>query len=75
MIVITYQREKCIGCNYCVEMDFENWRMTKKDGKSTLLGSVNRKGFHTLRLNSGDIDLHDRVAKVCPVDVIKVRLV
>jgi len=56
-------------------MDFDNWRMTKKDGKSSLLGSINKKGFHTLRLNTDDFDHHLRVAKVCPVEIIKVKAV
>ncbi len=73
MIVITYQRAKCIGCNYCVELDFEHWRITKKDGKCTLIGSTDKKGFHTLKLQSGDIDLHKKVAKACPADIIWVK--
>jgi len=73
VIIITYQREKCIGCNYCVEMDFTHWRMTKKDGKCTLLGSTNKKGFHTLKLNSGDFNLHKKVEKACPARIIKVK--
>ena len=73
MIIITYQRAKCIGCNYCVELDFEHWRITKKDGKSTLIGAIEKKGFHTLKLNSGDVALHNKVAKVCPADIIWVK--
>jgi ferredoxin len=54
-------------------MDFNNWRMTKKDGKSVLLGSANKKGFHTLRLNTNDYDHHLRVAESCPVGIIRVN--
>ncbi len=73
MIIITYQRAKCIGCNYCVELDFEHWRITRKDGKCTLIGSINKKGFHTLKLLQGDLKLHKKVASACPVDIIKVK--
>lgn len=73
MIIITCQRGKCIGCNYCVEMDYEHWRMTKKDGRVALLGSENKRGFHTLKLNSGNFELHKKVAKACPVGIIKVK--
>ena len=73
MIVVTYQRAKCIGCNYCVELDREHWRLSKKDGKCTLIGSIEKKGFHTLKLTSGDFDLHEKVAKGCPVAIIKVK--
>ena len=44
MIRIIHQREKCIGCNYCVELAFDRWRMSKKDGKCTLIGGKNKKG-------------------------------
>jgi len=38
MITIIQQRAKCIGCNYCVELAPQRWRMSKKDGKG-LVGS------------------------------------
>lgn len=47
--------------------------MTKKDGKVALLGSENKRGFHTLKLNSGNFELHKKVAKACPVGIIKVK--
>ena len=47
MIQIVYQRKKCIGCNYCIELAPDRWMMNKKDGKSVLLGSQNKKGFYT----------------------------
>ena len=49
MVIVTLQREKCIGCNYCAEFAPEYFRMSKKDGKSVLLKSVEKKGFHTLK--------------------------
>ena len=55
MVIITLQRDKCLGCNYCVELAYDHWRMSKKDGKSNLLGSVNRKGFHTVKANEAAI--------------------
>ena len=33
MVIVTLQRDKCIGCNYCVEMAPEQFQMSKKDGK------------------------------------------
>lgn len=73
MIVITYQRDKCIGCNYCVELDVEHWRLSKRDGKSNLLGSQEKKGFHTLKITSGELDFHEKVSKSCPAGIIKVK--
>ena len=49
MVIITLQRKKCIGCNYCVELAPGQFRMSKKDGKSVLLHSEEKKGFHTIK--------------------------
>lgn len=76
MVVITLQREKCIGCNYCAELDPEHFRMSKKDGKSVLLKSKAKRGFHTLKnLNDHIFDQADKAAKACPVNIIQVKLV
>ncbi|MGB0915747.1 MAG: ferredoxin [Crocinitomicaceae bacterium] len=72
MVIITHQREKCIGCNYCVELAFNQWRMSKKDGKATLLGATNKKGFHTARVDDEELDENKRAAEACPVNIIKV---
>ena len=73
MVVITLQREKCIGCNYCVELAYDRWRMSKKDGKSNLLGSENRKGFYTVKVGDEELDENMRAAEACPVKIIKVK--
>jgi ferredoxin len=73
MVIITHQREKCIGCNYCVELAFERWRMSKKDGKATLLGGENKKGFHTVRVDDSELEANERAAKACPVNIIQVK--
>ncbi|TWP24925.1 ferredoxin [Apibacter muscae] len=74
MIIITLQREKCIGCNYCAEFDPENFRMSKKDGKSVLLRSQEKKGFHTIKIPDETIyESADKAAKACPVKIISVK--
>ena len=73
MVIITHQREKCIGCNYCVELAYERWRMSKKDGKVTLLGGENRKGFYTVKVGDEEFDENQRAAEACPVNIIKVK--
>jgi Fe-S-cluster-containing dehydrogenase component len=45
MIRIQQHRYKCIGCNACVEADKYRWRISKKDGKSTLVGGTEKKGW------------------------------
>jgi len=73
MVIITLQREKCIGCNYCVELAFERWRMSKKDGRCNLIGSVNRKGFHTVKVSDAELDENLKASEACPVKIIKVK--
>ncbi len=73
MVIITLQREKCIGCNYCVEMHAERFRMSKKDGKSVLLNSLEKKGFHTAKVRDEELDFAQSAAKACPVNIIQVK--
>lgn len=73
MIVITQQRDKCIGCNYCVEIIPRRWCMSKKDGKSTLIGATNRKGFYTVYVGKDEFEENIKAAQVCPVNIIKVK--
>jgi len=75
MVVITLQRNKCIGCNYCVELAPKQFQMSKKDGKSVLLHSQNRKGFYTLKSNENSIfEECDNASKACPVKIISVKM-
>ena len=74
MVIVTLQRDKCIGCNYCVEMAPAQFQMSKKDGKSVLLKSTNTKGFHTLK--SADyaiLETCELAEKACPVNIITVK--
>ncbi|MDP9957754.1 ferredoxin [Epilithonimonas hungarica] len=74
MIIVTLQRDKCIGCNYCAEFAPEFFRMSKKDGKSVLLKSIDKKGFHTMKTPQYDAsESCDRAAKACPVNIISVK--
>ena len=76
MIVITLQRNKCIGCNYCVELAPNQFQMSKKDGKSVLLHSKDKKGFFTLKSTEEHIfDDCDKASKACPVKIISVKSV
>lgn len=74
MVVITLQRDKCIGCNYCVEMAPRQFQMSKKDGKTVLLKANEKKGFHTVKSADHTI-LEDceKAAKACPVKIISVK--
>ena len=74
MVIITLQRKKCIGCNYCVELAPKQFQMSKKDGKSVLLHSSEKKGFFTIK--SPDHSIIDEAIKAkeaCPVKIISVK--
>lgn len=75
MVIITHQRDKCIGCNYCVELAYSRLRMSKKDGKATLLGGENKKGFYTVRTENEEYDDNMKAANACPVNIIKVKMI
>ncbi|MAD97767.1 MAG: 4Fe-4S ferredoxin [Flavobacteriaceae bacterium] len=76
MVVITLQRKKCIGCNYCVELAPEQFQMSKKDGKSVLLHSQEKKGFFTLKSADENIlEASLEAKKACPVKIINVKQV
>lgn len=74
MVVVTLQRSKCIGCNYCVELAPSYFQMSKKDGKSVLMHSSDRKGFFTLKsMDDSAFEPCFQAEKACPVKIIKVK--
>ena len=75
MVIITLQRKKCIGCNYCVEVAPEQFQMSHKDGKSILIDSYERKGFFTLKEANNDIfEKAVQAADLCPAKIISVKI-
>lgn len=70
---IVHHRSKCIGCGICFEMQPELWRMSKKDGKATLLLSIAKKQVWVRNLPPELDDRTREVAIACPVRVIKVQ--
>ena len=74
MVVITLQRDKCIGCNYCVELSSGQFQMSKKDGKTVLLHAKEKKGFFTVKSKDENIlDDCEKASKACPVKIISVK--
>ena len=72
MIRIIQQRDKCIGCNACVEAADYRWRISRKDGKCTLVGGKEKKGFYSLLVDDHEYD-DNVLAKVnCPVNIIQI---
>lgn len=74
-IRIIHYRQKCIGCNACVEAAEQRWRMSKKDGKSVLIGAKEKKGIYTVIVNGQEYESNLEAAKNCPVNIIKVEII
>jgi ferredoxin len=75
MVVVTLQRTKCIGCNYCVELAPGQFQMSKKDGKSVLLRSTDKKGFFTIKSHDDSIYEPCMQAQLaCPVKIIDTKI-
>lgn len=74
MIIISLQRQKCIGCGYCVEFSPEYFRMSKKDGKSILIKSKQKKNMHILKTKIIDsYQKNKKAANSCPVKIIQIK--
>jgi ferredoxin len=71
MIRIIQQRIKCIGCNACVEAADYRWRISTKDGKCTLVGGVEKRGFYSVVVNNDELEDNLKAANNCPVNIIK----
>lgn len=73
MLRIIQQRIKCIGCNACVEAADYRWRISKKDGKCTLVGSIEKRGFYSVIVPDHELEDNLLAAANCPVNIIKVH--
>lgn len=73
MIQVSQQRARCIGCNACVEAAPLRWRVSKKDGRCTLVGGKEKRGFYTINLPDFEKEENELAAKNCPVNIIWVK--
>ncbi len=69
--IIQY-RNRCIGCGVCFEQQPELWRMSKKDGKATLIKGTGKKDAFILNIPAAQLLRSKEVAAACPVRIIKV---
>ncbi len=69
---IIHYRKNCIGCSICFEQQPELWRMSKKDGKATLVKAVGKKDVFVLSISHGERIQSQEVAAACPVKIIKI---
>ncbi len=68
---LIHYRNRCIGCNACVEIAFERWRMSKKDGKAVLLGAVEKKGIYQVTITEYERAANQQALEACPVKIIQ----
>ncbi len=73
MVQIIQQRAKCIGCNACVEAADYRWRVSRKDGKCTLINGKEKKGFYQVMVDDHEFEDNMRAALHCPVKIIQVQ--
>ncbi len=74
MLQITFQREKCIGCNACVEAAPERWRVSKKDGRCNLIEGKEKKGIYMVLVNPDEYAENLQAASSCPVKIIRLKM-
>lgn len=72
MFKIIHQREKCIGCYYCVELATDRWKIIENDGKSFLIDSILKKNLYIATVNDFEYNENKEAADVCPTDCIKI---
>jgi ferredoxin len=69
---VIHYRNKCIGCGVCFEQQPELWRMSKKDGKATLVKGIGKKDVFILPVSNSMVERSKEIAIACPVRIIKI---
>jgi len=69
---IIHFRNKCIGCNSCVEHAPEFWIISKEDGKSNLHASSVKGEVYIRKIEHHEVEKNKHAEKDCPVHIIKV---
>jgi ferredoxin len=69
---IIHFREKCIGCNSCVEHACDYWKMDA-DGKSTLKRGTYKKGIGIQEISDVEIENNLAASRDCPVGIIRLH--
>lgn len=72
MAKILHHRNKCIGCNLCHEIWSLRWRMSRVDGKCTLVDSIEKKGVWQAIISEDELAQNVKAAQACPVKIIRI---
>ncbi len=70
---IIHTRKKCIGCNACVEIAPQTWRMDEVDGKSRLIACEEKRDLYIGEIFECDLIPNKQAAEACPMNIIKVE--
>ncbi|MBS3126631.1 MAG: hypothetical protein A3A02_00395 [Candidatus Buchananbacteria bacterium RIFCSPLOWO2_01_FULL_39_33] len=69
---VLHYREKCIGCNSCVEYAPHFWKISALDGKSNLINAVGKKKIYQREISLVEVNDISKAAEYCPVKIIKI---
>jgi ferredoxin len=71
---IVQRRKNCIGCNSCVLIAPNNWKMNAKDGKVDLIGGI-KKGdqLFVAEIFDDELQANKMAAKACPMQIIAIE--
>ncbi|MCH8558024.1 MAG: ferredoxin [Balneolia bacterium] len=73
MVRIIFHRNKCIGCNACVEAAPWRWRVSHKDGRCNLVDAVQKKQVHIAEVSYDELSANEEAARNCPAGIIRVE--
>jgi ferredoxin len=55
-----------------VEAADHRWRISRRDGKCTLVGGIEKRGFYSVLVPDHELEENLLAARNCPVNIIKV---
>jgi len=71
MIQVEHYQEDCIGCHYCVDLLPAYYKMDFSQGRAVLIGASGTP-LHLLLPDTEKKDF-DKVVRICPTEVIRVK--
>jgi ferredoxin len=71
MFKLIHYRNRCIGCNACVEIAYHRWRMSKKMVRRCCW-VLSKKGIYQVQLNEDELPENEQALEACPVKVIQI---
>ena len=69
---ILQHRARCIGCNLCYEIWPLRWRISRADGKCTLIDGIEKKGVWQAVISEDELPPNQKAAQACPVKIIRI---